>query len=82
MAAKTMEEIAAQLKKLHFRKKVVGGVDEADVWRQLELLNKDYRLAFEAQEAYYQALLDERNRMIAKLKRTPLAGEPGNEAEE
>ena len=80
MAAKTMEEIAAQIKKLRFRKKLVGGVDEADVWKQLEQLNRDYRSAFEAREAYCQALLDERNRMVAKLKRA--AGEPGNEAEE
>ena len=77
MAAKTMEEIAAQIKKLRFRKKLVGGVDEADVWKQLEQLNRDYRSAFEAREAYYQALLDERNRMVAKLKRA--AGEAGNE---
>ncbi len=80
MAAKTMEEIAAQIKKLRFRKKLVGGVDEADVWKQLEQLNRDYRSAFEAREAYCQALLDERNRMVAKLKRA--AGEAGNEAEE
>ena len=39
-----MEEIAGQLKKLRFRKKFIGGVDEADVWKQLELLQGDYRV--------------------------------------
>ena len=32
MAAKNMEEIAAWLKELKFRKKIIGGVDEANVW--------------------------------------------------
>ena len=40
MSAKTMEDVAALLKNLHFRKKLIGGVDEADVWRQLDMLQK------------------------------------------
>lgn len=69
MAAKSMEEIAEILKKLHFRKKLIGGVDEADVWKQLDMLQREYRNAYDAQEEYYQALLDERNAMIARLKK-------------
>ena len=68
MAAKTMDEIAAYLKKMKFRRKLIGGVDESDVWRQLELLQKEYRSAFEAQEAWYQALLTERDNAIARLR--------------
>lgn len=83
MAAKSMEEIAGQLKKLHFRKKLIGGVDEADVWKQLELLQADYRAAFETQEAYFQALLDERDDMIDRLEsQLDEAGEAGDETEE
>lgn len=67
-----MEDIAVFLKKMHFRKRIIGGVDEADVWKQLDMLQREYQNAFDAQEEYYQALLDERNAMIAKLrKRTP-----------
>lgn len=73
MAAKSMEEIAEILKKLHFRKKLIGGVDEADVWKQLDMLQREYRNAYDAQEEYYQALLDERNAMIARLKKRSYA---------
>lgn len=68
MAAKSMEDIAVLLKGLRFRKNMLGGLNEADVWKQLDMLQKEYRAAFDAQEAYYQALLDERNAAIAKLK--------------
>ena len=78
-----MEEIAGQLKKLRFRKKFIGGVDEANVWKQLELLQGDYRAAFEAQETYFQALLDERDDMIDRLEsQLDEAGEAGDETEE
>ncbi|MBQ7839739.1 MAG: hypothetical protein IJ390_04525 [Lachnospiraceae bacterium] len=69
MAAKGMDDIAALLKGIHFRKKLFGGVDEADVWKQLDMLQKEYRQAFEAQEEQYRALLSERNAMITKLKK-------------
>lgn len=78
MAAKSMDDIAEILKKLKFRKKIAGGVDEEDVWRQLDLIQKEYQSAYDAQETYYQALLDERNAMIAKLKRrSSAAGNAG-----
>lgn len=72
MSAKSMEDIAELFKRLKFRKKVIGGVDEADVWKQLEMLQKEYQSAYEAQEEYYQALLDERNAMISRLKKRGL----------
>lgn len=73
-----MEDVAAFLKRLHFRKKLLGGVDETDVWRQLELLEREYRAAYEAQEAYYQALLRERSAALARLRRQ--MGERSEEA--
>lgn len=69
MAAKNMEDIADILKKLKFRKVLIGGVDESDVWKQLEQLQKEYQSAYDAQEEYYQALLDERNATIVRLKK-------------
>lgn len=75
-----MDEIALLLKEMRFRKKLVGGVDESDVWRQLENLQKEYRIAFETQEGTYKALLAEKDETIKKLKRrsrsvTPMKGE-------
>ena len=67
-----MDDIAALLKGMRFQKKLIGGLDEADVWRQLDTLQKEYRAAFDAQEAYYRALIEERNAAIAKLKERPL----------
>lgn len=74
MAAKSMEDIAELFKKLKFRKRLIGGVDEADVWKQLDLLQREYQSAYDAQEEYYQALLDERSALIARLKKRNTAG--------
>lgn len=63
-----MEEIAALLKELRFRKKIFGGVDERDVWKKLQLLQKEYRAAFEAQEERNKVLLEDREKEIARLK--------------
>ena len=68
MAAKSMEEIADYMKTMRFHKKVFGGVDEADVWRQLEKLQKEYRSAFEAQKEQSVALIREREAIISRLK--------------
>ena len=63
-----MEEIAALLKELRFRKKIFGGVEERDVWKKLQLLQKEYRAAFEAQEERNKVLLEDREKEIARLK--------------
>lgn len=68
MAAKTMEEIAQWLQEVKFRKKLVGGVDEANVWHKLDELQALYQSAFDAQEQRYQALLAERDALIRHLK--------------
>ena len=61
-----MQPIADKLKAMKFRKKLFG-VDEADVWRQLEALQQEYQKVYDAQAAYYQALLDERDQAVARL---------------
>lgn len=68
MAAKSMEDIASIMKEMRFRKKIFGGVDEADVWRQLEKLQSEYRSAFEAQQERSRALIQEREAIISQLK--------------
>ena len=64
---KTMQDIADALSAMKFRKKVFGGVDEADVWKKLEALQQTYQLVYDEQAAYYQALLDERDQALARL---------------
>ncbi|MCH3972152.1 MAG: hypothetical protein LKE53_05205 [Oscillospiraceae bacterium] len=68
MPAKSMEEIAALLKEMKFRKKTFGGVEEADVWKQLKSLQLEYQSAFDAQAERYEALLEERQAYICRLK--------------
>ena len=58
---RTMQDIAEALSAMKFRKKMFGGVDEADVWKKLEALQQTYQLVYDEQAAYYQALLDERD---------------------
>lgn len=62
-----MDDVAKTLKEMRFRKKLFGGVDEADVWRQLEYLQQVYQSVYDQQAAYYQALLDERDQTLYRL---------------
>lgn len=64
---RTMQDIAEALAAMRFRKKLLGGVDEADVWRQLEGLQQIYQQVYDQQAAYYQALLQEREEALARL---------------
>lgn len=66
---RTMQNIADALSAMKFRKKLFGGVDESDVWRQLENLQRLYQLVYDEQAAYYQALVDERDRALAAAGR-------------
>lgn len=72
-----MQSICEKLKAMKFRKRFFGGVDEADVWRQLESLQQEYQNVYDAQAAYYQALLDERDQAVARLMRRGSAGKDG-----
>lgn len=72
--AKDMQEIAALLQGMRFRKKLFG-VDEADVWRQLEALHREYQAAYDAQGDSYRALLQERDEAVARLMRRQPKGD-------
>lgn len=66
---KTMDDIATFIDGMKFRRKTFGGVDELDVLKQMEALQQVYRSVYENQAAYYQALIDERDAIISRLKR-------------
>ena len=68
MAAKNMDDIAEFFKTMRFQKKLIGGVSEKSVWRQLDLLQKEYRSAYEIQQGIYENLLQKRDEEIAAIK--------------
>lgn len=78
MSAKNMDDIAELFKGMKFRKKLLGGVSEMDVWKKLEQLQKEYRSAYEIQQERYEARLQERDEEIASLKKK-LSGGPAHE---
>ncbi len=68
MAAKNMDDIAEFFKTMRFQKKLIGGVSEKSVWRQLDQLQKEYRSVYEIQQGIYENLLQKRDEEIAALK--------------
>ena len=68
MAAKNMDDIAEFFKTTRFQKKLIDGVSEKSVWKQLDLLQKEYRSAYEIQQGIYENLLQKRDEEIAALK--------------
>lgn len=74
MSARNMDDVAEVFKTLKFRKKLIGGVDEMDVWKKLDLVQSAYRSAYEMQEERYKALLAERDAEIEYLKNKDSGG--------
>ena len=52
------EALLQWFKKVRFRKAFLGGVDETDVWRKLEELNRLYEASIAAERTRYDALLE------------------------
>lgn len=48
MTSKKLSDITDIFKKMKFKKKILGGVDERDVWRQLDKLQKEYQEVYDA----------------------------------
>lgn len=69
-----MEDVAGIFAAMKFRRRAFGGVDEMDVWKKLENLQREYRSAYEKQEERFQALLKERDEEIRALREGKLAG--------
>ena len=63
-----MDDIAELFKTLRFRKQIVGGVSEIDVWKKLNKIQEEYRSAYEIQQERYEARLQERDEEIASLR--------------
>lgn len=63
-----MEELTHLFEQMKFRKKWLGGVDERDVWKKLEQLQQVYEQAYQRQAAYYQALLEQQERLLVQQR--------------
>lgn len=59
--SRTMEDVAAYIEAMRFRKKLFGGLDEADVWQKIEALHREYEAVFLAQEIRWQEAVERRS---------------------
>ena len=69
------DKIAKIFEQLRFQKTRFGGVSEADVWKKLGEVQKQYRMEYRIQQERYHALLEERDAEITRLKQSLLAKE-------
>lgn len=60
--SETHESIIQWIKKIKFKKRFIGGVDEADVFKKIEELNDLYEKALLNERARYETLLNEYKR--------------------
>ena len=56
--SREQQEILEWLRKVKFRKNLLGGVDEVQMWKKLEELYGLYENAIRAERARYNALLE------------------------
>ena len=68
------EKMLEWLKSVKFKRTMVGGVDEADVWKKLDELNSLYEAALIAERARYDLQLEEyaeaASEKVEKYRRT------------
>lgn len=80
------ERIREWLKDVRFRKTLIGGVDEADVWKKIAELDSMYETALAAERARYDALLKaysvSQKKKYANLARSVKRREADDETDE
>lgn len=57
MVANSLNEIQDHIQKLKFKRRPLGGLDEADVWEKIRALDADYQNVFKLQHHYYKLKL-------------------------
>ena len=73
------EEIVRWFRKTRFRKTLVGGVDEVQLWKKLEELYGLYEKAIRAERARYDALLEQAG-VTVRAAAEPASPSPAEEA--
>ena len=56
-AAINLAEVEKRIKGMRFRRKLFGGVDEADVWEQIRLLDQDYKNLYRILHQNYKKMI-------------------------
>ena len=51
------KEISSYLKSLKFKKKIIGGIDEADVWKKIKKLDELYQKELDYMKKEYEEKL-------------------------
>ena len=68
MSSDKLEPLAELFTGLRFRRQIIGGLSEADVWKKLEEVQTEYRRLYDLQAAGYEAKLKEREDRIHQLE--------------
>lgn len=63
-----LDNIEKFLKDLKLKKQTIGGVSEAEVLAKIQQLSDLYAEAFRNQEIRYEALLDDKNSELRRLR--------------
>ena len=63
------EKLVRWFQTVKFRKKLIGGVDEAQLWKKLEELNQLYEAAISAERVRYDALIHDHTKTCNTLSR-------------
>lgn len=62
------QKIICWLKKLKFKKKLFGGLDEMDVWKKMEELNSMYETALAAERMRCEMMIEMAQKSAADAK--------------
>ena len=65
------ETIGPWLRRLRFKRRLLGGLNEADVWKKISQLNDMYEAALIAERARYDALLEKARKETAEIESKP-----------
>ena len=65
------QKIAEWLRTVKFRKQMIGGISEQDVWQKIEQLNEMYEKALSAERARYDTLLAKQRKPSSLKPGTP-----------
>lgn len=64
-----LDNIEKFLKELTFKKQTIGGISESDVLKKIQNLSALYAEAFKNQEIRYQAIINEKEKELERLRR-------------
>ena len=73
------QKTAEWLKKIHFKKKLFGGVSETDVWKRIGELNSMYEAALAEEITRYDTLIEHYRKSCIMAVKKNMSGELANQ---